>query len=572
MKLHRLIALGTCVAALFATAAFAAPKYVQVKPMSELVQAAVGDVKDGPRKLPVITWGADIRTVYANGNVERTAKGSLFDQLGLDLQLVREDVFARQLESYLRGDTPYLRGTMGMINMALDALGGDPRAKPVVIYQLSWSAGGDALVVKPGIKAAQDLKGKTIALQAYGPHVDYLGKLLKDAGLSFADVNLVWLPDLTGTDNTPMAAFYEGNVDAALVIIPDALLLSSGGNVGSGAEGSVKGAKILLSTKTANRIIADVYAVRSDFLKAHPDEVQTLVHGLMKAQEAMAKLVASRATQADDYRNAMRGAAKLLLDSPDAVEDTEAMYADAEHVDYAGNVKFFTDTHYPRGMERLTAEIQAALAPLGLTGGQATLGHANLDYNALRSGLTRLAAAESPRFDSAKVATVVAKKQQQGTLGDDALFDFEVFFQPNQKSFSADMYQTEFDQVIDYAFTYGGALITVEGHSDPMQYLKLKKKGASEVELRRTRQSAKNLSLARAMAVRDAVIEYAAGKGVPLDPTQFAVVGQGIEAPKSGVCGADPCAPQNEQQWRDNMRVQFRIIQVEAEAEVFQPL
>ena len=134
------------------------------------------------------------------------------------------------------------------------------------------------------------------------------------------------------------------------------------------------------------------------------------------------------------------------------------------------------------------------------------------------------------------------------------------------------MYQTEFDQVIEYAFTYGGALITVEGHSDPMQYLRLKKKGASDVERRRTRQSAKNLSLARAMAVRDSVIEYAAGKGVPLDPSQFAVVGQGIETPKSGVCGSDPCAPQNEQQWRDNMRVQFRIIQVEAEAEVFQPL
>jgi len=572
MKLHRLIALGICAAALFAGVAPAAPKYVQIKPMSQLIKAAVGDVKDGPRKLPVITWGADVRSVYANGNAERTAKGSLFDQLGLDLQLVREDVFARQLESYLRGDTPYLRGTMGMVNMALDALGGDPRVRPVVIYQLSWSAGGDALVVKPGIKAAQDLRGKTIALQAYGPHVDYLGKLLKDAGLSFSDVNLVWLPDLTGTDNTPTAAFYESNVDAALVIIPDALLLSSGGNVGTGAEGSVKGARILLSTKTANRIIADVYAVRADFLKAHPEEVQTLVHGLMKAQEAMAKLMASRAAQAEDYRNAMRGAAKLLLDSPDAVEDTEAMYADAEHVDYSGNVKFFTDPQYPRGMGRLTSEIQGALAPLGLTSGRATLGHANLDYKALRSGLSRLTAAEVPRFDSAKVATVVAKKQQQGTLGDDALFDFEVFFQPNQKSFSADMYQTEFDQVIDYAFTYGGALITVEGHSDPMQYLRLKKKGASDVELRRTRQSARNLSLARAMAVRDAVIEYAARKGVPLDPTQFAVVGQGIEAPKSGVCGSDPCAPQNEQQWRDNMRVQFRIIQVEAEAEVFQPL
>jgi len=72
-----------------------------------------------------------------------------------------------------------------------------------VIYQLSWSAGGDALVVSSKIKKPSDLKGKTIAVQAYGPHVDYLAKVLTDAGLSVKDVKIKWTKDLTGTKQTP---------------------------------------------------------------------------------------------------------------------------------------------------------------------------------------------------------------------------------------------------------------------------------------------------------------------------------------------------------------------------------
>jgi outer membrane protein OmpA-like peptidoglycan-associated protein len=89
--------------------------------------------------------------------------------------------------------------------------------------------------------------------------------------------------------------------------------------------------------------------------------------------------------------------------------------------------------------------------------------------------------------------------------------------------------------------------------------------------LSRIRQSAKNLSLTRANAVRDSIIDYAKQKGVRLDPSQFAVVGHGIARPTSGMCGADPCAPGTEAEWLANMRVEFRIIQVEAEASVFKP-
>ena len=51
-----------------------------------------------------------------------------------------------------------------------------------------------------------------------------------------------------------------------------------------------------------------------------------------------------------------------------------------------------------------------------------------------------------------------------------------------------------------------------------------------------------------------------------------AVVGHGIAKPRGGLCGDDPCPPKNEREWRDNMRVEFRIIQVEAESDVFKPL
>lgn len=557
-----------------AAGAGAAPRTVESPPLaSVLARTVTGEVPaTQPVQVPLITWGGDIATVLANGNAARTARGSAFAAEGLDLSLVREDVFTRQLEAYIAGRSPYLRGTLGMINMAADVLARDPRTKPVVIYQMTWSAGGDALVVKSGIGSARDLKGKTVALQAYGPHVDYLTKILGDAGLSTADVKLRWLPDLTGSDDTPMRAFQQSGVDAAFVITPDALVLTSGGTVGTGAEDSVKGARVLLSTKTANRIIADVYAVRSDYLQKNRKAVEGFVHGLMLGEEKLRALVAGKAARGAEYKATMSAAAKILLDSEQALADAEGLYADAEFVGYKGNTEFFANPAYPRSLDRLTGEIQSAFAGIGLVQGNARLATAAWDYERLRQGLSTAAAAEAARFDQGQVAAVVTRRQQQGTLQEGELFSFEIFFQPNQNGFSSDLYQDAFAKVVDLASTYGGALITVEGHSDPMAYLRDKKSGKPEVVLGQVKQAAKNLSLSRAVAVRDSILAYAAGKGVSLDPSQFAVVGHGIANPKSGICGSDPCPPRTEREWRDNMRVQFRIIQVEAESSVFRPL
>ncbi len=131
--------------------------------------------------------------------------------------------------------------------------------------------------------------------------------------------------------------------------------------------------------------------------------------------------------------------------------------------------------------------------------------------------------------------------------------------------FSSDQYETGFKKVVDLAATYGGAVITVEGHSDPLKYNKLKKKGAAKIVLNRTKQAAKNLSMNRSLAVRNSIVKYAVNNGVPLDESQFTVIGHGITQPKYP-------NPKTKEQWLENMRVVFRIIQIEAEESVFEPL
>ncbi len=69
----------------------------------------------------------------------------------------------------------------------------------------------------------------------------------------------------------------------------------------------------------------------------------------------------------------------------------------------------------------------------------------------------------------------------------------------------------------------------------------------------------------RALSVRNSVIKFAEKNSVPLDDSQLTVIGHGISHPKFE-------KPKTKEQWLSNMRVVFRIIQIEAEESVFEPL
>ena len=547
-----------------------AAKYVDSPPLTQVVKAQVIPVREGgATQLPIITWGGDIATILANGSSVTTAPRSLFDVQGLKFSLKREDVFTEQLKSYIRGESPYLRCTLGMLNQAAELLQ-DPRVKPIVVGQLTYSVGGDVLVVKSDVKTLADLKGKTIVLQAYGPHVDFLTLTLANAGVALSDVSIKWTKDLTGTDDSPAAALRsDPTISAAFVISPDAAELTSNGAVGTGAEKSVKGARTIFSTKTASRIIVDVYAVRSDYFQAHRPEVEKFVHVLLMAQEQLATLMRDSNTRKTEFNQLMSASGKILLDSEQAVADVKGLYGDCEYVGYVGNVNTFANPTFSRRFAVLQDEIQAGLIGLGLLSSKVAIETAGLDYDALKQGLTQTAVVTVPKFQTDAVAKVVAQRAEQGSLKDNELFSFEIFFKPNQSSFAPEMYAQQFDEVLKRAAIYAGAVITVEGHADPMPYCDKKAKGESQLVLSKIKQSAVNLSLNRAAQVREALISYAKAKGSVLDASQFTTIGHGISDPKTGMRNGEPIRPKTPEEWASNMRCEFRIINIEAEASAF---
>jgi ABC-type nitrate/sulfonate/bicarbonate transport system substrate-binding protein/outer membrane protein OmpA-like peptidoglycan-associated protein len=543
-------------------------EYLEVKPLSKVVTPRLKPVETGSKLVYVITWGGDVSLVYG-------AQEGFFREAGLDLTLQLENDFAKQVQAVLDGKTPYLRGTMGMINAAAEVVK-SAGTDLVVIVQLTWSTGGDTMTVRPSVRTPNDLKGKTIALQLYGPHMDYMANLLHNAGVRPAQVSLRWLKELTlptydtqGAIVDAVSAFAaDDKLDAVMAISPDALKLTSNGTVGTGAEGSVKGARLLLSTKTASRIIADVYAVRKDYLDAHRAEVQKFVHAVLRSQEALTALLANKAAQQAKYRQILAKAADLLLGAPQATADVEGMLGDCEFVFHAGNVAFFTGVGTTRTLTTLTEEIQPAFLDMGLLTRRVALQAAGWDYNQLTAGLQQTRTTAAPKFDPARAQQAVERQlavepgawETEGTL-----FVIEVTFDPNQSVFAEDRYANDYQKALQVAQTYGGALVVIEGHSDPLGILQAQQKGERAEVLDQMRQVAKNLSLARANAVRSSFIQYSKDHGISIDQTQFIAIGRGVEAPKFS-------PPRTKEEWAANRRVRFVIKQVEAELTEFKPL
>jgi NitT/TauT family transport system substrate-binding protein len=369
-------------ASLFSFSVHSSPEFIEPKPLAERIKTSVGNVKKTtPMRVPMITWGGDMVTILANGMDTRTQPGSAMAQAGLDYEFVLQDNFDKQLQDYLSGQSPYLRCTIGMCNQALDLINQDPRTKPVVIYQLTWSRGGDTLVAKNNIMTVDQLKGKTIAIQAYGPHVDFMTTLLTQAGLKMNDVNLKWMADLTLSPNSPAEALKLEDIDASFMIISDAYGLTSGRRVGTGKNDSIEGARMIISTMYARRIIADVYVVRSDYFEQNKSEVQAFVQALMSTSKDFQSLMADLSNP--KKLKLLEASADILLGDKTAQMDIENLYYDAQFVDKQGNMDFFNNPEFPYRLDVLNKQVQDAFNAIGLIKQKAPMASAGWDYASL---------------------------------------------------------------------------------------------------------------------------------------------------------------------------------------------
>lgn len=580
----------------------------QEKTFAELVgQGKQEAVKEtGPIQVPFIIWGGDVATFNANGGLD-TTPASIYGKSGLNFKFVPGDDFIQQVRDYRSGKSPYLRGTVQMIGQAADVVGGDPQTKPVIVLQMTYSL-GDHMVAIDGIKTLNDLKMKRVALQRGGPHLALVDDALRVAGLKWSDITPVWCDNLTG-DGSSSEKLRKGEADAACVISPDMIGLCGGlDQKGTGAEGSLKGAHVLVSTAQANRSIADVYAVRSDYYAKNRDKVEKFVAGYLKsAVDLMAwkKAYNDGKGKSVEYVNTLKMAQKIYGDKvlPTIEVDAHGLVADAQFVGLPGNISFFEDSGNLNGFAAKQKQTLDLVTSLGLVKNRFGFEPSRLDYHKI----AKLAGIEyvDPTATTGRIQAETVDFTEE--LDSNTIFSFTIKFEPNDPDFSADTNGAEFQRIIEGASTFGNAVFVLRGHSDPTATLKsflkagmekgiITRTGKSEAQggkgysyflrgkpfdVTSTKQlleeiqsgnfvgasedpnevltAAHNLSQTRANAMKKALADYAKKSGFNLDVSQIRPVGVGIREPIFP-------KPANLNEAKENMRGEVILIKVNPES------
>src|ERR1041385_6632051 len=158
--------------------------------------------------------------------------------------------------------------------------------------------------------------------------------LLIDAGIDPGDIDFKWAAD------APSAAkifLQDTSFDAFIGWSPDIY------NITDKMKGSTR---LVVTTGTANHLIADVWAVRNDFFRDHPEIVSGLVQGIFEGMDLVRK----------DPANAARALAMAYKlpeeDCKNMVgKDGGVAEGDAHLTNYRENSKFFLDPFNPASFE-----------------------------------------------------------------------------------------------------------------------------------------------------------------------------------------------------------------------------
>ena len=567
---------------------------VEVRPVGKPTQV----------NMPFILWGGDFATFYANGGLE-TKPGTIFQKLGLNIKLTPGDDFIQQVRDYLSGKSPFLRGTFRMEGLATEAIGMNPSTRGRAVLQMTWSA-GDHVVVRSQVKSIRDIK--KIAVQQGGPHIGLVDDVLKTAQLGWDAVEIVWVDDITGPKG-PAEAFQQDNsIDACCVVTPDMIGLTGGLQLtGTGAEGTIKGTRVLNSTAWMSYSIADMYVCREDFYQANKEWVKKFVAGYLKACEEVIELKKEYEQRGSTKYEALLRMAQDIYGSdvlPTLEEDTHGLLSDCTFVGYPGNVAFFTEEGNLHGFEVFNTSSLDLVISQGYAQKRYELQPPDFDYNdpVFVKYLSETKVVRVDRFSGEAVMEEIEALSSGDLLDERTIVSFTINFRPNQIAFSTNEYAAEYRRVVETLGKYGNAVIAIRGHADPTKALLevvragkqkgiIKQTGSTgnyryflqgrpldlnateqiveaianglfdgveEHNPREVMQAALNLSRKRAEEVRNSLVAFSRNEGLMLDASQIQPVGVGIREPVIP-------KPRNIGEAQENRRVEFRLIRVEAE-------
>ena len=479
-------------------------------------------------KFAINVWAGWGPIIYANngfkpGKAWKTPGGKDFK---VELILIDDPVAMR--DAYAAGNVHVGWATLDMIPLFLEGLRKDSRVMPRVYQQVDWSNGGDGIVVRENIKTMSDLRGKTLVLAQNSPSHFFALNALINSGVQPAEVSFKFTQDAFQA----AAAFNADKSIAGCVSwAPDIYNLSK-----------VPGNKLIVTTATANKLIADVWFARADFAKDNPDVIEGLVRGIF---DAMTDLKEQPAKQK---------VAKLMADGYSIPEtDTLGMLGDAHSTNHAENREFFLNQNNPTNFERTWNTAYFLYKRIGVVTEKTAFDQV-MDFSVVHKLMSEPRYANQKdeydvQFAPASAGTIAAESDEILTK------TVVIHFFPNSWDLTKKVTKTidgkekeelydpnvEFivEEVGKLAGQYGAARIVIEGHAD------------ASMQGRAPKSLVQELSLNRANSVKEAIIKTFK----TLQPNQFATSGMGWDRP------ADPSDPTNHAK---NRRVEIKVYPAEA--------
>ncbi len=479
-------------------------------------------------RIAINVWAGWGPIIYANDGfrAQKAWKTPGGQDFKLELVLIDDPVAMR--DAYAAGDVHVGWATLDMVPLFLEGLRKDSRVMPRIYQQIDWSNGGDGIVVRESVKTMSDLRGKSVVLAQNSPSHFFVLNALINSGVQPSEVQFKFTQDAFQA----AAAFNADKSIAGCVSwAPDIYNLEK-----------VPGNRLIVTTATANKLIADVWFARADFAKDHPDIIEGLVRGIFDAMEEL-KQEAARLK-----------VAKLMANGYQIPEsDCLGMLGDAHSTNYAENREFFLDQNNPTNFERTWNTAYFLYKRIGVVT-QKTDFDQVMDFSVMKKLASESKYANQKneyqvRFAPATAGTIQVESAEILTK---TVF---IHFFPNSwdlykmvtKSVDGVDREVLYDPNVDFvieeigklAGQYGAARIVIEGHSDGSMQGRVPKSLVQE------------LSANRANAVKEALLR----KFPTLQPNQFAVTGLGWDRP------ADPSDPMNHAK---NRRVEVKVYPAEA--------
>ncbi|NUR55357.1 MAG: OmpA family protein [Acidobacteria bacterium] len=501
----------------------AASRLPEVKGISNYTPMADRTVRFG-----INVWAGWSPIIYANNGFKagKAWKAPGGRDFKVELVLIDDPIAMR--DAYAAGNLHVGWGTLDMVPLFLEGLRKDSRVMPRIYQQVDWSNGGDGIVVRDTIKTMADLRGKTVVLAQNSPSHFFILNALINAGVQPAEVQFKFTQDAFQA----AAAFNaDRNLAGAVSWAPDIYNLEK-----------VRGNKLLVTTATANKLIADVWFARADFAKDNPDIVEGLARGIFDAMQDL------------KAQDAKQKVAKLMAAGYSIPEsDALGMLGDAHSTNYAENRDFFLNQNNPTNFERTWNTAYFLYKKINAVTQQTPFDQV-MDFSVMQKlGSEQKYASQKNEYDiqfaPASAGTVQGEKEEILTK------TVVIHFFPNSWDLtkkvtrSADgkdveeMYDPNVGFVVEeigkLAGQYGAARIVIEGHTDASMKASVPKSLVQE------------LSLNRANAVKEAILR----KFPSLQPNQFSTSGLGWDRP------ADPSDPENNAK---NRRVEVKVYPAEA--------